>query len=92
MVWCIPEFGAENEVPLSRIFSFFQRRRDDNKNKIFAFEGGGLRGQRGKSPQNACFRGKGHDNKILKVQILFSRNFVVIAQAPILSAVLSVFV
>ena len=32
--------------------------------------------------QNAGFRGKRHDNKILKVQILLSRNFVVIAQAP----------
>ena len=32
--------------------------------------------------QNAVFRGKRHDNKILKVQILLSRNFVVIAQAP----------
>ena len=35
--------------------------------------------------QNAVFRGKQHDNKILKVQILLSRNFVVIAQAPIVS-------
>ena len=33
--------------------------------------------------QNAVFRGKRHDNKILKVQILLSRNFVVIALAPI---------
>ena len=60
-----------------------QRRRDDNKNRIFAFEGGGCPwGQRGKSSKNACFRGKRHDNNILKVQILLSRNFVVIAQAP----------
>ena len=29
-----------------------------------------------------CFRGKRHDNRILKVKILLSRNFVVIAQAP----------
>ena len=33
--------------------------------------------------KNAIFRGKRHDNKISKVQILLSRNFVVIAQAPI---------
>ena len=59
-----------------------QRRRDDNKNKICVFEGGGPWGQRGKSPQNTVFHGKLHDNKILKVQILLSRNFVVIAQAP----------
>ena len=39
-------------------------------------------GQRGKSSKNAVFRGQRHDNKILKVQILLSRNFVVIAQAP----------
>ena len=59
-----------------------QRRRDDNRNKIFAFEGGGARAQRGKSSQKARFCGKRHDNKILKVQILLSRNFVVVTQAP----------
>ena len=32
-----------------------QRQRDDNKNKICAFEGGGPRGQRGKSSQNSVF-------------------------------------
>ena len=32
-----------------------QRRRDDNKNKICAFEGGGPWGQRGKSFQKRCF-------------------------------------
>ena len=37
--------------------------------------------------QNAIFRGKRHDNKILKVQILLSRNFVVIAQAPNFAAI-----
>ena len=60
-----------------------RRRRDNNKNKIFAFEGGGggLGAER-KIFQNAVFRGKRHDNKILNVQILLSRNFVVIAQAP----------
>ena len=31
--------------------------------------------------QNAIFRGKRHDNKILKVKILLSINFVVMAQA-----------
>ena len=71
-------------APKSLSHSFFvvQRRRDDNKNKICAFEGGGPWGQRGKSSKNAAFRGKRHDNRILKVQILLSRNFVVIAQAP----------
>ena len=32
--------------------------------------------------QDAVFRGKRHDTKILNVQISSSRNFVVIAQAP----------
>ena len=40
------------------------------------------RGAGRKIVQNAIFRGKRHDNKILKVQILLSRNFVVMAQAP----------
>ena len=40
--------------------------------------------QRGKSSKTFFFFfcGKRHDNKILKLQILLSRNFVVIAQAP----------
>ena len=32
--------------------------------------------------QNAFFHGKRHDNKMLKVKIVLSRNFVVMAQAP----------
>ena len=40
------------------------------------------RGARRKIVQNAIFQGKRHDNKILKVRILLSRNFVVMAQAP----------
>ena len=51
-----------------------QRQRDDNKNKTCAFEGGGPRGQRGKLSKKTVFRGKRHDNKILKVIILLSRN------------------
>ena len=53
------------------------------KIKFSLFEGGGGLGAERKTVQNAAFRGKRHDNKILKVQILLSRNFVVIAQAPI---------
>ena len=71
---------SDSALPKERL----QRRRDDNKNKICAFRGGGPWGQRGKSSQNAVFRGKRHHNKILKVQILLSRNFVVVAQAPTL--------
>ena len=47
-----------------------------------ALWGGGHWGHRGKSSENAVFLGKRHDNKILKLHILFSINFVVIAQAP----------
>ena len=32
--------------------------------------------------RSSVFRGKRHDNTFFKVQILLSRNFVVIAQAP----------
>ena len=66
----------------------YQRRQDDNKNKIFAFEGGGLGGREERSSKNACFHGKRHDNRILKVEMLLSRNFVVIAQAPNLQGAL----
>ena len=60
-----------------------QRKRDDNKNKICVFSGGGGgRGAERKMVQNAIFHGKRHDNKILKVKILLSRRFVVMAQAP----------
>ena len=59
------------------IFSCFtrkiQRQRDDNKNKIRSFEGGGIGAER-KIVQNDVYRGKRHDNKILKVTILLSRD------------------
>ena len=56
-------------------------RQDDNKNKICAFEGGGFGGREENRPKTLFFLER-HDNKILKVQILFLRNFVVIAQVP----------
>ena len=40
------------------------------------------RGAERKIVQNAIFHGRHHDNKILKVKISLSRNFVVMAQAP----------
>ena len=52
------------------------------KIKFALLRGGGPGGQRGKSSKNAVFRGKRHDNKILKVKFLLSKNFVVVAQAP----------
>ena len=42
----------------------------------------GIRGREENHPK-PCSHGKRHDNHILKVQILQSINFVVIAQAPI---------
>ena len=51
-----------------------QRRRDDNKNKICGFEGGGAGqvGAKRKIVQIAVsfLRGKRHDNEMLKVQFL----------------------
>ena len=52
------------------------------KIKFAFFRGGVGGGAERKIVQNAIFRGKRHDNKILKVNILLSRNFVVMAQAP----------
>ena len=46
----------------------YQRRRDDDKNKICTFDRG-AGGRRGKSSKNAVFHGKRHDNKFSKVQI-----------------------
>ena len=59
-----------------------QRKRDDNKNKICAFRGRGGQGGRAENCPKRFFHRKRHDNKILKVKILLSRNFVVMAQAP----------
>ena len=63
---------------VEKCMGLVQRKRDDNKNKICVFQGGGFgRGAERKIVQNAIFRGKRHDNKILKVKILLSRNLVV---------------
>ena len=51
------------------------------KIKFSIFEGG-AKGAERKIVQNAVFRGKRHDNKILKVQILLSKNLFVVAQSP----------
>ena len=60
------------------------------KIKFAVLKGGAEGGERGKSSKtlffflSLFFRGKkSHDNKILNVQILLSRNFVVVAQALI---------
>ena len=77
---------VKQEIPLCATSRFTktipstknQRQRDDNKNKICAFEGGGPWGRRGESSKNAVFffsRGKRHDNKILKVQFVFVEKF-----------------
>ena len=87
---CESRFGRFSETPTPTglgegVAANFQRRRDDNKNESFRFlRGGGLGGREENRPKRCffCFRGKRHDNKILEVQILLSRNLVVIAQAP----------
>ena len=50
------------------------------KRKFALFRGGGQGGGERKIVQNAIFHGKRHDNNILKVKILLSRTFVVMAQ------------
>ena len=60
------------------------------KIKFSLSEGGGLGGREENHPK-FFFCGKRHDNKISKVQILWSRNFVVIAQAPNAGATQGVF-
>ena len=45
--------------------------------------GGAALGAERKIVQKRCFLAKRHDHTIMKVQFLLSRNFVVIAQAPI---------
>ena len=77
---CFRDFPLSQ--PIER--TYCQRKRDDNKNKICGFQGGVGRGAEGKIVPNAIFHGKRHDKKILKVKMLLSRNFVVMAQAPIL--------
>ena len=65
-------------LPLSK----FRESETTIKIKFAFFRGGGWgRGAERKIVQNAIFRGKRHDNKILKVKILLSRIFVVMAQA-----------
>ena len=51
------------------------------KIKFAFFRGGGQGGREGNCP-NHYFCGKFLDNKSLKVKILLSRNFAVMAQAP----------
>ena len=51
------------------------------KIKFVFFRGGGQGGREENCPKR-YFRGKRNDNKNLKVRILLSRNFVVMAQAP----------
>ena len=68
---CFPGISEESETTI--------------KIKFALFRGGWAGGQRGKLSKTLFFHGKRHDNKILKVNILLSRNFVVMAQAPRIS-------
>ena len=79
------EIPAPIEIKLALPRPPFQKFRESEttiKIKFALFRGGLGRGAGRKIVQNAIFHGKRHDNKILKVKILLSRNFVVIAQAP----------
>ena len=69
---------------LSLDFSPLRASETTIKIKFALFRGGGGQGAGRKIVENAIFHGKRHDNNILKVKILLSRNFVVMAQAPIL--------
>ena len=82
---CLSARSPGHDLPLESAIRF--RRRDDNKNTICVFEGGGLGVREENRPKTWFFVGSATTIKILKVQILLSRNFVVIAQAPIVEAV-----
>ena len=63
---------------------FCQKKQTTIKIKFVLFRGCVGRGAERKIVQNATFHGKRHNNELLKVDIVLSRNFVVMAQAPIL--------
>ena len=82
-----PRRAAKHDAPLQDLDRVSTLRDSETtiKIKFPVFEGGGASGAERKIVQNAVFffRGKRHDNKILKVQILLSKDFAVIAQAPV---------
>ena len=82
----ISEMACDSLVSRNPVVCSYVRESETTiKIKFALFRGGGVgRGAGRKIVQNAIFHGKRHDNKILKVKILLSRNFVVMAQAPIM--------
>ena len=67
-------FGSVNaEIASDCDGAIFRDGKTTRKIKFSLLKGGGPWGQRGKSSKNACFRGKRHDNRILKVQIIYCR-------------------
>ena len=68
-------FGWSECTPFFRSPEKGQRRRDDNKTNIFAFEGGGGPGGGLGGREERFFRGQRHDNKILNVQIFIVEKF-----------------
>ena len=77
--------GAKTLLHFSNLTSLVQGSETGEttiKLKFSLSEGGALGGREENRPKRCFFHGKRHDNKILKVQILLLRNFVVIAQAP----------
>ena len=84
------KFGAQFDLrnapfanaPFSGFLIVYQRRRNDNINKICILEGVGEGENLRKIVQNAVFPGTFHDNKIWKFCEFYVRNFVVIWEAP----------
>ena len=61
----------------------YQRKRDDNKNEICVFRGGGVgQGDREELSKTLFFFVGNATTIKFEVKILLSRNFVVMAQAP----------
>ena len=79
---CLLEWFRKGPLKRGQKSTFFRESETTIKIK-FAFSGvGGQGGREENCPKRYLFVGKRHDNNILKVNILLSRNFVVMAQAP----------
>ena len=73
----VPHARGEHQENKAQKTIDTQRRRDDNKNRIFIFERGGGTGDREETlSKTLCFFcGKRHDKKVLKVQIFIVEKF-----------------
>ena len=69
------------EGVLRRALRRFRESETTIKIKFALFRGGGQGGREENCQKNAIFHGKRHDNIILNVKLLLSRNFVVMRRA-----------